>query len=80
MKTAYKKAALLLTLAGVLFSGYLSGVKFISDTCAFNEGCPYFLGYPACYYGFLMFSIMFIATLVAKFKNWQDIRLVERLL
>ncbi len=53
-----------LTLAGVLFSGYLSGVKLFSGTCAFNEGCPYFLGYPACLYGFVMFLVMFIASIM----------------
>ena len=49
---------LALSIAGLLFSGYLSSYRFFSDTCAFNEPCPYFLGYPACYYGFAMFLIM----------------------
>jgi len=53
-----------LALAGVLFSGYLSAVKLFSGTCAFNESCPYFLGYPACWYGFTMFALMFVATLL----------------
>ncbi len=48
--------------AGLLFSGYLSAVKLFSGTCAFNESCPYFLGYPACWYGFSMYLFMFIAT------------------
>jgi hypothetical protein len=46
---------------GLIFSGYLSAVKFFTDTCALNEPCPYFLGYPACWYGFGMYLIMFIA-------------------
>ncbi len=75
MKTQkYVKVAAILTLAGVLFSGYLAGTKFLSGTCAFNESCPIFLGYPACYYGFSMFATMFVSTLVALFKktaaNW----------
>jgi len=45
----------ILGILGSLFSGYLSAVKFFTENCAFNEGCPYFLGYPACYFGFLMF-------------------------
>jgi len=66
MKTdKYIKIAVILTLAGTLFSGYLSGIKLFSGTCAFNESCPIFLGYPACYYGFTMFSTMFVATLIA---------------
>jgi hypothetical protein len=48
--------------AGLLFSGYLSAVNLFSGTCAFNESCPYFLGYPACWYGFAMYLIMFLVT------------------
>lgn len=55
-----KNALLVLTTMGLLFSGYLSGVKFFTETCAFKESCPYFLGYPACYYGFAMFLTMTI--------------------
>ncbi len=70
----YLKVATGLTLAGVLFSGYLAGTKLLSGTCAFNESCPVFLGYPACYYGFVMFATMFVATVYALAKkvtaNW----------
>lgn len=52
-------------LAGLLFSGYLSAVKLFTDTCAFSESCPYFLGYPACWYGFAMYLIMFITVSLA---------------
>ncbi len=48
--------------AGLLFSGYLSAIKLFTKTCAFNESCPYFLGYPACWYGFVMYFVMFIVT------------------
>lgn len=53
--------------SGLAFSGYLSGTKFFTATCAFNEGCPYFLDYPACYFGFGMFIIMAILTIQYKF-------------
>jgi uncharacterized membrane protein len=46
----------MLGVAGMLFAGYMSAVKFLSDTCAFDKPCPYFLGFPACYYGLAMFS------------------------
>ncbi len=70
MKTFnYNKTMFFLGLAGVLFSGYLSGVKFFSSTCAFNEPCPYFLGYPACYFGFGMFLIIFASALFGWLKN-----------
>lgn len=48
-------ASLFLSISGTLFSGYLSGVKLFSGACAFSEPCPYFLGYPACWYGLAMF-------------------------
>ncbi len=59
-----------LSLMGVMFSGYLSGVKFFTETCAFNESCPYFWGYPACYFGFGMFSALFITSALLL---WQKI-------
>ncbi len=54
-----KYALLALSCAGVLFSGYQSAVKLFSQTCALNE-CPYFLGYPACYFGFMLFALLTI--------------------
>lgn len=58
-----------LTLAGFLFSGYLSLVKLLSNTCALNEPCPYFLGYPACWYGFGMFTVLFILAIISQWKE-----------
>lgn len=59
-----KKVFLALSFAGVVFAGYLSSVKFFSKTCAFGESCPYFLGYPACYFGLGMFLALFIIALL----------------
>ncbi len=64
------KIIFIFALAGVLFSGYLSAVKFFTKTCAFNETCPYFLGYPACWYGFLMFIAMFIVASLGLLKKF----------
>jgi hypothetical protein len=61
----YPAVATLLTLAGTLFSGYLVGIKFFSATCAFGEECPFFLGYPACYFGFALFFGMFVSSAYA---------------
>lgn len=63
----YRKAAFAISLLGALFSGYLSGIKFFTKTCAFNESCPLFLGYPACYFGFALFLILFIIS----FSLWR---------
>ena len=59
--STYLKTMFFLGLAGVLFSGYLSAIKFFSTICAFNEPCPFFWGYPACYFGFGMFLIIFVS-------------------
>jgi hypothetical protein len=53
-------AVFIFGLLGLLFSGYLSGTKFFTDTCAFNEACPYFFGVPACYFGFALFVSIFL--------------------
>jgi hypothetical protein len=57
-----KKTALLVvflfSLIGVLFSGYLTLAKFIGTKCIIAEGCSYFLGYPTCVYGFVMYLIL----------------------
>jgi len=60
---------LYVTLAGFLFSGYLSLIKLLSNTCALNEPCPYFLGYPSCWYGFALFSILFILALISQLRK-----------
>lgn len=59
-----KKILLALSVGGVLFSGYLSAVKFFSKVCALHESCAYFLGYPACYYGFIMFLLLLVFNLL----------------
>lgn len=64
----YRKTVFFLGLAGLLFSGYLSAVKLFTDTCALNEPCPYFLGIPACWYGFGMFLVIFSAAVLSFFK------------
>ena len=60
---------LVLTLGGVLFSGYLSFYKLLTGNCALNEPCPFFLGHPACWYGFAMFVAMFLIALSARIRN-----------
>lgn len=59
-----KKLLSVFIVMGLGFSGYLSGIKFFTETCAFGEQCPYFLGLPACYFGFFMYFAMFVLLLV----------------
>jgi uncharacterized membrane protein len=61
-----------LALLGLAFSGYLGGTKLFSGTCAFNESCPYFLGYPACFFGFAMYLVITIAASVLIFGKEQS--------
>ena len=63
------KTTFILTIAGTLFSGYLSAVKLFEKTCAFNEPCPYFLGYPACFFGFVLFAGMLMLTCIALIRK-----------
>lgn len=65
----YFKTMFFLGLGGLLFSGYLSAIKLFTSTCAFNEPCPYFLGYPACWYGFFMFLVIFSSATLSLFEK-----------
>jgi hypothetical protein len=65
----YLRITLGLALAGTAFSGYLSAVRLLTGSCAFNESCPFFLGYPACWYGFAMFASMFATGLISYYGN-----------
>ena len=63
---------MILSLAGVLFSGYMSSIKFFTQTCAFNEPCPIFLGLPACYFGFFLFIFLALFSALVFFKRMND--------
>lgn len=76
----YHKTMLGLAVAGTLFSGYLSGTKLFTKGCAFNEPCPYFLGYPACYFGFVMFFAMLCVAIWAVAKKVTDPRPAQAIL
>lgn len=56
------------SIAGFLFSGYLSVVKLFSNTCAVQGGCPFFLGLPACYFGFVIY-VALVALSVAAIRR-----------
>lgn len=62
------KIILVIAIAGILFSGYLSYQELFTEEC--ELGCSVvadegkLLGVPVCVYGFLMYSIIFgISTL-----------------
>jgi hypothetical protein len=64
-----KKWLLVLAIAGLLFSGYLSAVKFFSNSCALGETCPYFIGLPACYFGFGMYVAITYLAIKGMYKS-----------
>jgi uncharacterized membrane protein len=73
-KTALK-IILGISIAGMLFSGYLSYGELVTKVCytkilGMGATCTQVFGFPACVYGFLMYLIVFIvAVLGLKGKN-----------
>jgi hypothetical protein len=68
-----KKSSALLTvfiisIAGLLFSGYLSYTELFAGFCGASKlgmgGCTNVLQIPACVYGFVMYLTIFIVSLV----------------
>ena len=61
-KTALK-TILVISVLGILFSGYLSYFELAKQVCVFG-GCTSVAGVPACFYGFVMYSIIFVISLL----------------
>jgi len=57
-KTALK-AILVISIAGMLFSGYLSYSELFANSCALGGGCSTVAGIPSCVYGFAMYLVVF---------------------
>lgn len=74
-ESIFVKIIFILTLGGTLFSGYLSATKLFTQTCAFNESCPIFLGYPACYFGFGLFLLLFLFSISSFIKKYKISRI-----
>ena len=55
---------LVLSIAGMLFSGYLSYNELFRKVCVLGGSCPSVSGIPACVYGFFMYLIVFIVSLL----------------
>ena len=56
----YLKILFVLAAVGALFTGYLSWTVYFTGICGFNEPCPFFLGYPACYVDFAIFLVLLV--------------------
>lgn len=73
----FKYFFLILSSMAVLFSGYMSGTKLFSKTCAFGETCPLFLGMPACYIGFILFLSLFLVSMLF-ILNRRDVKVISK--
>lgn len=69
LKQTALKIILGISIAGLLFSGYLSFFDLFKATCPVG-GCKNLLGLPTCVYGFIMYLIVFIIAIAGlKSKN-----------
>ncbi len=63
-----KKTALLtimcISIAGMLFSGYLSFFEVFRKVCPVGGGCSNLLGLPVCVYGLCMYIAVFVISLL----------------
>lgn len=75
-----KKSILALGLSGLVFAGYLSAVKLFTDTCALDETCPYFLGYPVCYYGLVMYLCITALAILLVLGKWNERKAIDSIL
>ena len=62
-KSTALKVILGISIAGMIFSGYLSYGELVKNTCSVG-GCLYTLGLPACVYGFVIYLIVFIISIL----------------
>lgn len=61
------KIILVLSVAGVLFSGYLSFQELFLKNCTLGcSNTENILGLPTCFYGFIMFSMIFLTALLGQ--------------
>jgi uncharacterized membrane protein len=57
------KAILVISLAGMLFSGYLSYTEIFRGVCSMGT-CSSVASIPACVYGFVMYLVVFVISLL----------------
>ncbi|HLC46394.1 MAG TPA: hypothetical protein VJI75_01490 [Candidatus Nanoarchaeia archaeon] len=64
------KTILGISVMGMLFSGYLSYNELFKSVCVFG-GCAYVLWLPSCVYGFIMYLIVFVISILGlKSGKW----------
>ncbi|MFA6100217.1 MAG: hypothetical protein WC750_05110 [Patescibacteria group bacterium] len=64
------KIILILAIAGMLFSGYLSYGELVQRACPLAGACTTVAGVPACVYGFIMYlAVLIVSALGLRAKN-----------
>lgn len=63
------KIVLALSVAGMLFSGYLSYGELFRQTCPLAGACTSVWSIPACVYGLVMYLIIFVIALLGAMKR-----------
>lgn len=67
-KESALKIILIVSIAGILFSGYLSYTELFAGFCGASKlgmgSCSKVLQIPACVYGFFMYLIVFIISIM----------------
>ena len=62
------KTILIISILGMLFSGYLSYGELIAKSCYSSQlgmgSCTVVAGIPACVYGFVMYLVVFVISVI----------------
>jgi uncharacterized membrane protein len=62
------KTILIISILGMLFSGYLSYGELVAKSCYATQlglgSCSVVVGIPACVYGFVMYLVVFIISVI----------------
>ena len=58
------KTIMIIAIAGMAFSGYLSYTELFKQVCAAGGGCSTIGGIPTCMYGFIMYTIVLIVSIL----------------
>ena len=63
-KNTALKIILVISLGGMLFSGYLSYGELIQKICPLGGGCSNLFGLPTCVYGFVMYTLILLTSIL----------------